>query len=117
MTSVTHDDADFFRFPYLADSKKLRQWVGAHGMVVMDVQVDSKDYFGVSPAAVATRTMNALRAHQKGIVLLHDIHNRTAAMLPALLTQLKAEGYKVVQLRYSSRAPMLTASLGKRSDS
>jgi peptidoglycan/xylan/chitin deacetylase (PgdA/CDA1 family) len=116
VTSVTHDEADFFRFPYLADNRKLRQWVGTHGMVVMDVQVDSKDYFGVSPAAVATRTMNALRAERRGIILLHDIHNRTAAMLPALLTQLKAEGYKVVQLRHGrGQAPMLTASLDKAS--
>ncbi|RWX75865.1 polysaccharide deacetylase family protein [Neorhizobium lilium] len=115
VSSVTRDDADFFRFPYLADSRKLRQWVGAHGMVVMDVQIDSKDYFGVSPAAVATRTMNALRAQRKGIILLHDIHNRTAAMLPALLTQLRAEGYKVVQLRYGGHAPMLTASLDRTS--
>jgi len=115
VASATHEDAEFFRFPYLADSRKLRQWVGAHCMVVMDVQVDSKDYFGVSPAAVATRTMNVLRAEHKGVILLHDIHTRTAAMLPALLTQLKAENYKVVQLRFGGHAPMLTASLDRSS--
>lgn len=111
VASATHEDPEFFRFPYLADSRKLRQWVGDHGMVVMDVQVDSKDYFGVTPAAVATRTMNTLRAQRKGIILLHDIHIRTAAMLPALLTQLKAEGYKVVRLRHSGGSRMLMASL------
>ncbi|MDE1159151.1 MAG: polysaccharide deacetylase family protein [Neorhizobium sp.] len=108
--AATDVEADFFRFPYLADSKKLRQWVGSHRMVVMDVQVDSKDYFNVSPAAVATRTMDALRAHHKGIILMHDIHPRTAAMLPALLTQLKAEGYKVVQLKYGKPASDMVAS-------
>lgn len=117
VTGVTRQEVDFFRFPYLADNKQLRRWVGSHGMVVMDVQVDSKDYFGVSPAAVATRTMNALRAEHKGIILLHDIHKRTAAMLPALLTQLKAEGYKVVQLRYKTEGPMQTAALAKPSRS
>ncbi|WP_117194163.1 polysaccharide deacetylase family protein [Rhizobium terrae] len=107
VTSVTHEDAGFFRFPYLADTRKLRQWVASNGMVVLDVQIDSKDYFGVSPAAVATRTMSSLRAHGKGIILLHDIHARTAAMLPALLTQLKAEGYKVVRLRHSNSSMMM----------
>lgn len=107
VTSVTHEDVGFFRFPYLADTRKLRQWVGQNGMVVLDVQIDSKDYFGVSPAAVATRTMNQLRAHGKGIILLHDIHARTAAMLPALLTQLSAEGYKVVRLRHSNSSMMM----------
>ncbi len=80
-------------------------------MVVMDVQIDSKDYFKDSPAAVATRTMDALRAHRKGIILMHDIHPRTAAMLPALLTQLKAEGYKVVQLKYGKPASDMVASV------
>jgi len=109
--SATHEDVGFFRFPYLADTKRLRRWVADSGMVVLDVQIDSKDYFGVSPAAVATRTMNTLRAHGKGIILLHDIHARTAAMLPALLTQLKAEGYKVVRLHHSNSS-MMVARLG-----
>ncbi len=46
---------------------------------------------------------------------MHDIHNRTVAMLPALLTQLKADGYKVVHIRRSgsggSTSPLLVASL------
>lgn len=109
VASATHQDVGFFRFPYLSDSSKLRQWVAHDGMVVLDVQIDSKDYFTSSPAAVATRTMTALRAHRKGIILLHDIHNRTAAMLPALLTQLKAEGYKVVSLRHRSQSLMVAS--------
>lgn len=112
--AATGVDADFFRFPYLADSKKLRRWMDSHRMVVMDVQVDSKDYFKDTPAAVATRTMEALRAHRKGIILMHDIHPRTAAMLPALLTQLRAEGYRVVQLKYGKpSSDMLVASITK----
>ncbi|TNM65493.1 polysaccharide deacetylase family protein [Aliirhizobium smilacinae] len=112
--AATGVEADFFRFPYLADSRKLRQWVGSNKMVVMDVQVDSKDYFSDTPAAVATRTMEALRAHRKGIILMHDIHPRTAAMLPALLTQLRAEGYKVVQLKYGKPpSDVLVASITK----
>ncbi|MFD1746145.1 polysaccharide deacetylase family protein [Rhizobium helianthi] len=111
VSAATEQEVGFFRFPYLADNKSLRSWVARDGMVVLDVQVDSKDYFADSPAAVATRTMNALRAHGRGIILLHDIHHRTAAMLPALLTQLKAEGYKVVSLHRAKPAPFLTASL------
>lgn len=114
VATATHEDPAFFRFPYLADTKKLRQWIASNDMVVMDVQIDSKDYFGVSPAAVATKTINALRSQRKGIILMHDIHARTAAMLPALLTQLKAEGYKVVQLRHPGQKPSIMASLGFR---
>ncbi|MGN7291662.1 polysaccharide deacetylase family protein [Rhizobium sp. SAFR-030] len=105
VSTATREDVGFFRFPYLSDTRRLRRSVASEGMVVLDVQVDSKDYFSESPAAVATRTMHALSAHRRGIILLHDIHVRTAAMLPALLTQMRAEGYKVVTLR--RKAPSL----------
>ena len=104
-------DPGFFRFPYLADTAKLRSALAARGTVVMDVQVDSKDYFKSSPAAVTARTMQTLRKRGRGIILLHDIHHRTGAMLPSLLAQLRAEGYSVVTLRHRrSRLPAVLAS-------
>jgi len=97
---ATGVDVNFFRFPYLADSQKLRAAVAMRDMVVMDVDVDSKDYFTTSPAAVTKRTMALLHERGRGIILMHDIHNRTATMLPTLLSTLEAEGYKVVTLQF-----------------
>ncbi|UHS56176.1 polysaccharide deacetylase family protein [Agrobacterium vaccinii] len=113
VAKATDTDASFFRFPYLADNGRLRHVVSDRSMVIMDVQIDSKDYFTDSPAVVASRTMAALRHRGSGIILMHDIHKRTATMLPALLTQLKAEGYKVVRLIYKKNIhkPMEVASL------
>ncbi|MDZ7824006.1 MAG: polysaccharide deacetylase family protein [Ahrensia sp.] len=88
----------FFRFPYLADTGALRSHLASRGTVVLDVDVDSKDYFKVSPASVVNKTMSSLRAQGKGIILMHDLHGRTASALPTLLRRLKDEGYKVVHL-------------------
>ena len=104
----------FFRFPYLSDSRRLRGALTNRGVVVMDVDIDSKDYFKTSPNAVLNKTLNAIHRRGKGIILMHDIHNRTIAMLPMLLTRLDAEGYHVVSLRYKrSRLPQgsLVASI------
>jgi peptidoglycan-N-acetylglucosamine deacetylase len=109
---ATGADVNFFRFPYLADSQKLRAAVAMRDMVVMDVDVDSKDYFATSPAAVTKRTMAVLHERGRGIILMHDIHNRTATMLPTLLSTLEAEGYKVVALQFKRpTAPAEMASL------
>ena len=97
---ATARQPDFFRFPYLADTAALRSAVSRRGTVIMDMDVDSKDYFKVTPASVASRTMASLRKHGRGIILLHDIHKRTATALPSLLAQLKREGYSVVTLRH-----------------
>ncbi|MGA1801261.1 polysaccharide deacetylase family protein [Rhizobium sp. HT1-10] len=99
-------DVNFFRFPYLADTRSLRSAIAERDMIVMDVDVDSKDYFSVKPNAVLQRTMDELHRRGRGIILMHDIHQRTALMLPSLLTRLEKEGYKVVTVRFGhSSAP------------
>ncbi len=103
VTKATGVDVNFFRFPYLADTRKLRAAVAMREMVVMDVDVDSKDYFNTSPAAVTKRTMDLLHKRGRGIILMHDIQTRTANMLPTLLTRLEAEGYKVVTLKFKKQ--------------
>ncbi|MEP3437844.1 MAG: polysaccharide deacetylase family protein [Hoeflea sp.] len=110
---ATGSRVGFFRFPYLADSGALRRAVADRGLVILDVDIDSKDYFTSSPATIAERTMAQVRARRKGIILMHDIHGRTAAMLPMLLSQLKSGGYKVVALQYRrSRMPEALVSAG-----
>ncbi|MCC0034066.1 MAG: polysaccharide deacetylase family protein [Hoeflea sp.] len=108
---VTGTQVGFFRFPYLADTGALRRAVAARGQVILDVDIDSKDYFKLSPETLAANTMARVRSKRKGIILMHDIHGRTAAMLPSLLAQLKAGGYKVVALQYRrTRMPQLLVS-------
>ncbi len=97
---ATGSTVGFFRFPYLADTTSLRRDLSESGVVVLDVDIDSKDYRASSPEFIASHTMAIVRAKRKGIILMHDIHTRTAAMLPALLSMLKEEGYSVVSLQY-----------------
>ncbi|ANK85138.1 MULTISPECIES: polysaccharide deacetylase family protein [unclassified Rhizobium] len=104
VTKATGTDVSFFRFPYLAESHRLRAAIAMRDVVVMDVDIDSKDYFTTTPVCVTQRTMNLLHKRGRGIVLMHDIHKRTATMLPTLLSKLEAEGYKVVTLKFKKPA-------------
>lgn len=105
--------APFFRFPYLSDTPALRRHLALQGTVVIDVNIDSKDYFVSSPDQVRMRTLATLEARGSGIILLHDLHKRTVAMLPRLLDDLHARGYKVVNLQpaRSMTGPLLSAAL------
>ncbi|ANL27323.1 polysaccharide deacetylase protein [Rhizobium phaseoli] len=106
VTKATGTDVSFFRFPYLAESHRLRTAIAMRDMVVMDVDIDSKDYFAITPASVTQRTMDLLHRRGHGIILMHDIHKRTATMLPTLLSELEGEGYKVVTLKFKkTQAP------------
>ena len=88
----------FFRFPYLSQSGFLRTNLMQSSMVVLDVDIDSKDYYKDTPEVIAARTMARLEARGSGIILFHDIHQRTVELLPLFLAQLEERGYSVVRL-------------------
>lgn len=88
----------FFRFPYLSQSGFLRTSLTQSSMVILDVDIDSKDYYRDTPQVIADRTLARLEARGSGIILFHDIHQRTVDMLPLFLAELDARGYSVVRL-------------------
>jgi len=97
--------APFFRFPYLAQTRLLRAGLNDMGLVVFDVDVDSLDFKKETSATVLERTLARLDRKGGGIVLFHDIHARTAALLPEFLAALEARGYKVVHAVPGTRSP------------
>jgi hypothetical protein len=50
--------------------------------------------------------MGKLQKAGKGIILMHDFQHATSVALPDLLVQLKAGGYKVVQVK--AKSPVTT---------
>ncbi len=92
------DLAPFFRFPYLSQTGYLRTTLLSGDMVVLDVDIDSKDYYKEKTEVVTARTLDRLDARGSGIILFHDIHQRTVDLLPGFLAELEARGYSVVRL-------------------
>lgn len=88
----------FFRFPYLSQTGFLRTNLLQGSTIVLDVDIDSKDYYKETPAVVAERTLDRLEQRGSGIILFHDIHQRTVALLPDFLSALEQRGYSVVRL-------------------
>lgn len=103
----------FFRFPYLAQTGLIRTSVVDSSFIVLDVDIDSKDYYSETPRQVLDRTLSRLDARGSGVVLFHDIHMRTALMLPEFLKALRDRGYSVVNLRTTGGGvfdtPLVTA--------
>lgn len=96
--ALGHPPSPFFRFPYLAQTGFLRTSLVQSDVIVLDVDIDSKDYHDDTPEKVMERTLAAIEARGRGIVLFHDIHARTVAMLPDFLAGLERRGYSVVRL-------------------
>ena len=98
--------APFFRFPFLRDSPELLKYLADRNIAVFSTDIDSFDFKGPQARALVKHVMALLEKRGKGIILMHDIQPHTAAAMPDLLKQLKAKGYKVVQL--TAKAPVQT---------
>jgi peptidoglycan/xylan/chitin deacetylase (PgdA/CDA1 family) len=90
--------APFFRFPALRHPPELLKYVGDRNLGVFSTDMDSFDFKLRKPEQVVSSVMKKLEKHGKGIILMHDFQQATAHAAPELLKQLKAGGYKVVQV-------------------
>lgn len=91
--------APFFRIPGFARSDLVESELAERGLIVFSADVVADDWHrDITPAKIISLAMSRLEERGKGILLLHDIHPKTAAALPGLLEQLKANGFHVVQV-------------------
>jgi peptidoglycan/xylan/chitin deacetylase (PgdA/CDA1 family) len=90
--------APFFRFPALRHPPELLKYVGDRNLGIFSTDMDSFDFKMRKPEQVVASVMKKLEKHGKGIILMHDFQHATAEAAPELLKQLKAGGYKVVQV-------------------
>ncbi len=106
-------DTPFFRFPYLAQTPLIRAALEQQSYIPIGAQMDSDDYFTTSPQRLLRRILRELDHTGRGIILMHDIHERTALMLPRLLEALIARHYTVVQLVYRNAPLVQLRTAGK----
>ncbi|GGF55541.1 hypothetical protein GCM10007301_13990 [Azorhizobium oxalatiphilum] len=99
----------WFRFPGLGRTKFYEAYAQEHGLAIFSVDAVADDWLHLKPDEVEKRALERLEARGGGILLLHDIQPSTAVMLPDLLRQLKARGFRIVHV--VPAGPGMTASL------
>ncbi|WP_407154626.1 polysaccharide deacetylase family protein [Bradyrhizobium sp. STM 3557] len=88
----------FFRVPGLLRAEAVEGYVGSLGVQMWSADFLADDWRNISSAKVYELAIKRLEARHKGILLLHDIHERTVLALPKILHELKARGYRIVQV-------------------
>jgi len=111
-------EAPFFRFPGFADTKDLRDWFAANNVGIFGVDLWASDWIRMTPEEELKLIMSRLAKNgHKGMLLMHDNHPWTAEMVPMLLKELKAEGYRVVHMVAGpGNGPTVPAPPGWRSE-
>jgi len=99
-------EAPFFRFPGLRHTPELVSYLGTRNISAFSADFDSQDFRIHKPELVIASVMTKLKKNGKGIILMHDFQHGTALALPEILEQLKANGYRIVQVR--AKTPVTT---------
>jgi peptidoglycan/xylan/chitin deacetylase (PgdA/CDA1 family) len=95
-------EAPFIRPPYLKQPPEIMAYFGSRNLAVFSTDFDSFDFKYRKPEQVVQSVMDKLKKHGKGIVLMHDVHVWTAHAVKDVLTQMKANGYKIVHMKASA---------------
>jgi len=90
--------APFFRFPGLYRTSAAERYLRKRGLMAWSIDVDSYDYRSSTVGFMLQRMLVNLERKQGGILLMHDIQPKTAAVLPSLLKELKRRGFRVVHV-------------------
>ena len=91
--------APFFRFPALRHPPELVEYLGERNIGIFSTDFNSFDFKMRRPEQVRQAVLAKLKKFGKGIILMHDFQQATAAAANDLLNDLKANGYKVVHMR------------------
>jgi peptidoglycan/xylan/chitin deacetylase (PgdA/CDA1 family) len=92
-------EASFFRFPGLQQPPEMVSYLGTRNVGIFSTDIDSFDFKMHKPELVIASVMTKLKKRGKGILLMHDFQHPTSVALPEILAQLKASGFKIVQVR------------------
>jgi hypothetical protein len=91
--------APFFRIPGLLRADGVEDYLRTRRLTAWSADLTGDDWKHISASEVVKRTISRLEETRRGIILLHDIQPATALALPNLLKELKARGYRVVQVK------------------
>jgi peptidoglycan/xylan/chitin deacetylase (PgdA/CDA1 family) len=90
--------APFLRIPGLRVNEGIEEFAASKGLQLWSADFPADDWRNVSANRVYELAMQRLEKKGKGILLLHDIQERTVAALPRILRELKVRGYRIVHV-------------------
>lgn len=90
--------APFFRYPGLKETRAMNAYLASRNVAIFSFDIGSDDWMRLPARGILRKTLSRLERRRRGIILMHDIHESTAAALPVLLAELKKRGFRVVQI-------------------
>jgi peptidoglycan/xylan/chitin deacetylase (PgdA/CDA1 family) len=93
---------EFFRLPYGAgvNTPHIREKIAQNNLIHVFWNIDTLDWMAQEPQKIIDRTLSLMQKtkNDAGVLLFHDIHQRTADATPKIMDYLKKDGRRVCTL-------------------
>lgn len=96
IAAIMKSEPTVFRPPYGASNDAILSVTQSRNMKSLIWNIDSLDWADPVPSSITQRVLKEVQQYGRGIILFHDIHKRTAELLPELIEKLQADGYTFV---------------------
>ena len=73
-------------------------YLGTRNIGIFSCDLDSFDFKASKAQTIIDNVMRKVEKNGKGIILMHDFQKVTSIALPQILSQLQANGFKVVHM-------------------
>ena len=93
LQAAVNEKTVLFRPPYGARNEQVLRAAAALGMKTVLWNIDSMDWADPIPQSIANRVVTQVERQKHGIILFHDIHERTTEALPLVIAELQKRGY------------------------
>ena len=102
LKSILNTEIHFFRLPYGAgiSNTGIREKIAGENLIHAFWNIDTLDWMAQSPEKIIERTVQLMKKTRKdaGIILFHDIHQRTTLAAPVIMDLLLQENRRVCTL-------------------
>lgn len=102
LEKIHNYDIKFFRLPYGAGvgASHIREKIAANGLIHVFWNIDTLDWMAQEPQKIVDRTISLMKKTPRdaGVILFHDIHQRTTQASPKVMDYLMKDGRRVCTL-------------------
>jgi peptidoglycan/xylan/chitin deacetylase (PgdA/CDA1 family)/tetratricopeptide (TPR) repeat protein len=97
LEKISGHKPELFRPPYGARNQAIVERVVSEGMRPVLWNIDARDWADPIPESIAMRVLHELNEQQKGVILLHDIHQQSVLALSPIIEELMRQNYTFLE--------------------
>ncbi len=97
LEKISGHKTELFRAPYGARNDAIIDHITSEGMRSIMWNTDGRDWADPIPESIAMRILHQMNEQQRGVIVLHDIHQQSVLALSPIIEELMRQNYTFLE--------------------